>query len=291
MKKFIVLGIGASMFLMSSCVESSQKYKNLQARLDSLTVVHTGQNTEMEGMLADLNEITAGMQSLRDAEHLLTLEAEKENKANSKSKQQMAQLKSDIQALTEAIESYKGQIVKLEKKNKNQSAEFKKLIAGLNAQLEERSQKLAELTKELTEKNQLLFAKTQEAEQLAQNVDALDKETKSQKMTIDEQDQAIHQANYLLGNRKELKEAGVISRQGIFCPPIVSSQAQNADFINIDIRETKNIPLNVKKAKVLSVHPTDSFILEADEDGNLVLKINDENTFWKQTKYLVVMLG
>ena len=203
----------------------------------------------------------------------------------------MAQLKSDIQALTEAIESYKGQIVKLEKKNKNQSAEFKKLIAGLNAQLEERSQKLAELTKELTEKNQLLFAKTQEAEQLAQNVDALDKETKSQKMTIDEQDQAIHQANYLLGNRKELKEAGVISRQGIFCPPIVSSQAQNADFINIDIRETKNIPLNVKKAKVLSVHPTDSFILEADEDGNLVLKINDENTFWKQTKYLVVMLG
>lgn len=291
MKKFIVLGIGASMFFLGSCVESSQKYKDLQARLDSLNVVYTAQNAEMESMFADLNDISAGMQSIRDAEHLLTLQAEKENKAGSKSKQQMAQLKSDIQALTEAIASYKSQISKLEGKNKSQSAEFKRLIANLNAELEDRSQKLDELTRQLTEKNQLLADKTKEAEELAQNVDALDKETKTQRVTITEQDQAIHHANYLLGSRKELKEAGVISRQGIFCPPIVSSQAQNADFISIDVRETKSIPLNVKKAKVLSVHPADSYTLEAGEDGNLILKINDENVFWKQTKYLVVMLG
>lgn len=291
MKKFIVLGIGASMFFLGSCVESSQKYKDLQARLDSLNVVYTAQNTEMESTFADLNDISAGMQSIRDAEHLLTLQAEKENKAGSKSKQQMAQLKSDIQSLTDAIASYKSQISQLEGKNKSQSAEFKRLIANLNAELEDRSQKLDDLTKQLTEKNQLLANKTKEAEELAQNVDVLDKETKTQKVTITEQDQAIHHANYLLGSRKELKEAGVISRQGIFCPPIVSSQAQNADFISIDVRETKSIPLNVKKAKILSVHPADSYVLEAGEDGNLILKINNENAFWKQTKYLVVMLG
>ena len=88
-----------------------------------------------------------------------------------------------------------------------------------------------------------------------------------------------------------MKEAEVISRQGIFCPPIVSSQAQKADFINIDIRETTAIPVNSKKAKLLSVHPADSYTLEAGEDGILVLKITDVTAFWKQTKYLVVMIG
>ena len=60
MKKIVILGIGASMFFLGSCVESSQKYKSLQARLDSLSTVHIMQNSEMESMLADLNDISAG---------------------------------------------------------------------------------------------------------------------------------------------------------------------------------------------------------------------------------------
>ena len=284
MKKIVILGIGASMFFLGSCVESSQKYKSLQARLDSLSTVHIMQNSEMESMLADLNDISAGMQSLRDAERLLTLETINENKANSKSKQQLNQLKKDVQAITEAIASYKEQISKLEGKNKSQSAEFKRLIAGLNAELDQRTQKLNEITKQLA-------VKTEEVANLTENVEALDKANKSQQMTINEQDMAIHQGHYLIGNRKELKEAEVISRQGSFCPPIVSSQAQKANFTDLDIREMKVIPLNSKKAKLLSVHPADSYTLETGEDGNMTLKINDENNFWKQTKYLVVMIG
>ena len=291
MKKIVILGIGASMFFFGSFVESSQKYKSLQARLDSLSTVHIMQNSEMESMLADLNDISAGMQSLRDAERLLTLETINENKANSKSKQQLNQLKKDVQAITEAIASYKEQISKLEGKNKSQSAEFKRLIAGLNAELDQRTQKLNEITKQLAEKNQQLAVKTEEVANLTENVEALDKANKSQQMTINEQDMAIHQGHYLIGNRKELKEAEVISRQGIFCPPIVSSQAQKANFTDLDIREMKVIPLNSKKAKLLYVHPADSYTLETGEDGNMTLKINDENNFWKQTKYLVVMIG
>lgn len=291
MKKIIVLGIGASMFFLGSCVESSQKYKDLQARADSLNHITLAQTQEMESMFADINDITAGMQSLRDAEHLLTLEAEKEKKAGTKSKQQLTQLKNDVQAIKEAIAGYKSQIAKLEGKNKSQSAEFKKMIANLNAELEVRSEKITEITNQLAAANKELAVKLEEVKQLTQNVDSLDKETKGQKMVIAEQDQTLHLANYLIGSRKALKEAEVISRQGIFCPPIVSSQAQKADFVNIDIRETKSIPVNSKKAKVLSSHPADSYTLESGEDGNLILKISDENAFWKQTKYLVVMAG
>ena len=159
------------MFFLGSCVESSQKYKSLQSRLDTLSTVHIMQNSEMESMLADLNDISAGMQSLRDAERLLTLETINENKDNSKSKQQLNQLKKDVQAITEAIASYKEQISKLEGKNKSQSAEFKRLIAGLNAELDQRTQKLNEITKQLAEKNQQLAVKTEEVANLTENDD------------------------------------------------------------------------------------------------------------------------
>lgn len=290
MKKFIVLGISASIFFFGSCVERSQKYKDLLARADSLKGVTVAQNQELESMFADINEITAGMESLREAENLLTLEAEREAKSATKSKQQLAQLKNDVQAITEAIAGYKQQIANLEGKNKNQSAQFKRLIASLNAQLDERAERIAELTEQLAAANKELADKAIEIRQLTQNVDSLNKESKGQKLTIAEQDQALYMGNYLVGSRKALKEAGVITRRGIFCPPVVASQAQKANFVNIDVRETRSIPLNSKKAKVLSVHPEDAYVLEADADGNLVLKINDVNTFWKQSKYLVVMI-
>lgn len=292
MKKFSFLFIGVSaLVLMNSCVENSQKYKDLQAKADSLQTASGVQQVEVEGLLADLNDISAGMQSIREAEHLLALESSGDKLATSRSKQQVTALKNDIRAISEAIGNYKQQIAALDKKNKRQSAEFKKLIAGLNEELELRSTKIQEINRLLAERDKQLAVKQQEIVALTDNVETLNQETTEQKEKIGQQDQLLHAANYLVGTRKELKEAHVISRQGLFCPPIVSSQAQQAAFKTVDVRETKAIALGDKKAKVLSVHPSDSYTLEPDDSGMLVLKIKDENTFWKQTKYLVVMIG
>lgn len=290
MKKFIFVITGLCVLFLSGCVEKSEKYKALQASLDSLNTAYSEQGVEMENVFAGLNDISAGMQSLREAENLLTVQAAQENKAG-KSKQQLAQLRSDIGALSAAIATYKEQIGKLEGANKRQSAEFKKLIAGLNAELELRNQKITEITQQLADKDLLIANKTQEITNLNQNVETLNQKTAAQKETIGKQDQTIHLANYLIGSRKELKDADVISRQGLFCPPIVSSQAQKANFVSIDMREQKSIPLNSKKAKLLSTHDANSYSLEEGEGGMLTLKIKDEGAFWKQTRYLVVMVG
>lgn len=290
MKKFIFVITGLCVLFLSGCVEKSEKYKALQASLDSLNTAYSEQGVEMENVFAGLNDISAGMQSLREAENLLTVQAAQENKAG-KSKQQLAQLRSDIGALSAAIATYKEQIGKLEGANKRQSAEFKKLIAGLNAELELRNQKITEITQQLADKDLLIATKTQEITNLNQNVETLNQETVAQKETIGKQDQTIHLANYLIGSRKELKDADVISRQGLFCPPIVSSQAQKANFVSVDMREQKSIPLNSKKAKLLSTHDANSYSLEEGEGGMLTLKIKDEGAFWRQTRYLVVMVG
>lgn len=291
MKKYLLISLGAALLLMNSCVEKSQKYKNLQARVDSLSTVAATQNQEMETMLAGINDISSGIESLRDAEQILTLEAAKEGKAASRSQQELQRLRLDVQAMTEAIASYRAQIDDLQAKNKTQSAQFQRMIANLKAELAQREERLTALTAELQAANKALALKTAQAQALAHDVDSLDRESQARQQTIAAQDSTLHQAHYLIGSRKALKEAGVISRQGIFCPPIVSLQVENAGFTPLDLRETKSIPLGDKKAKVLSSHPASSYSLEPSGDGTLTLQITDEAAFWHQTRYLVVMVG
>lgn len=292
MRKFIFLAVGTFMlFSLNSCVESSKKYKALQAQLDTLTTSYQVQNEELESMFSGLNEVVAGMQSIREAENILEIESSDKNGAGNKTKKQIAVLREDVKAITDAIAGYKEQVAQLQKKTKNQSAEFKKMVAGFNEELDKRGEKIEEITRLLLEKEKQLGMKNQEIVKLNEDVTSLNQESASQKETISKQDQAIYLAHYLLGSRKDLKQAKVISRQGLFCPPIVSSQAQQADFTSIDLRQMKSIPLQTKKAKILSTHSVDSYKLETGDDGMLTLNIVDENTFWKQTRYLVVMIA
>jgi hypothetical protein len=48
------------------------------------------------------------------------------------------------------------------------------------------------------------------------------------------------------------------------------------------------IPLNANKVRLVTTHPTDSYVIEGDEEK--VLKILKPMEFWSANKYLVVMI-
>ncbi|MDR2129680.1 MAG: hypothetical protein LBP56_00700 [Odoribacteraceae bacterium] len=286
MKKLVLVISVFSFLFLSGCVERSAKYKALQARLDSVQIASNTQVGEIESLLNGLNEISAGMQALREAEQLLVLESSPDQQGNAQGK--IAALKSDLHTLTGAIASYKEQIAKLEASGKRQSAEFRRLIANLKAEVAQKETRINELSAQLAEKERELGLKNAEISNLNKSVADLQQESASQKSTIFAQDKSIHLGHYLLGSKKSLKEKNVVVRKGLFSPLSVSSQVPEAQFTDVDIREVKSIPLNSKKAKVLSLHPTGSYTVTAGADKQLTLTITDVEKFWKQTKYLVV---
>ena len=280
-----------SLLFMGSCkVEQSTQYKALLAKIDTLQTTQRTQHAELESLLAGINDINAGMQSLREAENLLALETAKDQRGNTP-QGKIAAIKGDIQAIRNAIDSYKEQITKLERSGRNQSAELRKLVAQLNEELEKSARKIDQISAQLAEKERELAFKNQQITNLNENISNLQEETIKQKEWLAQQDAGLHLGHYLLGSRKNLRDAEIISRKGIFCPPIVSGQAQRGPFVSIDTREVKNIPLNSKKAKVLSIHPETSYSIVSNPNGMKTLVINDENAFWKQTRYLVVMIN
>lgn len=294
MKKILVLSLLAFVvFSLSSCVESSSKYKALQAQLDSLGTASSTKSAEFEEVFATLNEVENGLKSIRETENILVLQSQKggaEVKENSRE-----QLKADVVAIGEAIQSYKKQIDKLKNDGRIQSSQFKKRLAALTLELESKSVLIADLGRQLEEKDRQLVVKSQQIESLDKtvsnlrdDVSSLSQTASSQKETIANQDVQINTAYYIIGTKAELIAANVMSKGGLFKSAKISYNAEQSAFVKIDIREVKEIQLNAEKAKVLSIHPTGTFTLEPGVSGMQVLKISQPITFWEQTKYLVI---
>lgn len=296
MKKFALLSIIVLITAsLTSCVESSGKYKALKAQLDSLSVAATAKSAEFDDVFATLNEVEEGLKSIRETENILTIQSKGgglEVQANKRE-----QLKSDVAAIGDAIKSYKAQIDKLKRDGRVKSKEFEKRLTALSNELEEKSKLISDLSAQLEEKDAMLKIKTQQiatldeaVATLKQDVSALSTESKSQKETIATQDVQINTGYYIVGSKSDLIAANVMSKGGLFKSAKISYNAEQSVFTKIDIRKVNEINLNAKKAKVLSIHPADSYTLTPDESGLQILKISDALKFWEQTKYLVIQV-
>lgn len=295
MKQFLsLLTVVFILSSLTSCVESSKKYKTLLAQMDSLTLVKDSTSAELEQVFETLNEVENGLKSLREAENILALQTQSGKELTLNTREQM---KSDVAAISEAIAGYKSQIEKLKNENRIKSAEFKKRLDILSMELEEKSVLIADLQKQLEEKDSQLRLKTQQIATLDQavnnlrsDVSSLSQEKEAQKETIATQDQLLNSAFYISGTKDELIAAKVLSKGGLFRSARISYEAEQSAFVKIDIRDVNEINLNAKRAKILSVHPTGTYSVEPDENGMQVIKISSPASFWEQTKYLVIQI-
>lgn len=281
-------------FLMTSCVESSKKYKNLQAQLDSLSIVKDSTTAQLEEVFTTLNEVENGLRNIREAENIITVQSQTGGELTVNAREQMKQ---DVQAIGDAILNYKAQIEKLKSDSRVKSVQFQKRLDALTKELEEKSILVADLSKQLEEKDAQLRVKTQQIATLDQavsnlrsDVASLSQEKDLNKETITTQDQLLNTAFYIAGSKEELINSRVLSKGGLFRSAKISYEAEQSAFVKIDIRNITDINLNAKKAKVLSVHPTGTYSLEADANSMLVLRISSPKAFWEQTKYLVIQI-
>lgn len=276
-----------------SCVEHSGKYKELKAQLDSLQREYGIQSDELDEVFAVLNEVEQGLQSIRESENIITVQAQSKEGLNvpAGSKERV---KSDMQAISKAIEQYKEQIEKLKRDNRIQSAQFQKRLSAISAELEKKSELIESLTARLNEKDVQLAVKTEQiasldmvVSNLKEEVEALSKNRDELKEKVASQDRELYSVYYIVATKAQLIEAGVLTKGGLFKSAKVSYQSEQSSFVRIDYREITSINTNAGRAKVLSVHPGDSYSLEKI-NGEVILSISNPERFWEQTKYLVI---
>jgi uncharacterized coiled-coil protein SlyX len=193
----------------------------------------------------------------------------------------IAESNDKIDKLNKQIRNYKLQNTKLEKltaKFTEQLAEHEKSIASLKEELAAKNFELADLNKQLADVRFESGWNKSVAEKVGQEAEKYKKD--------------MNTAYYAKGSKADLKEDGIIAAKGgvigIGRTEVVKGDVKPENFTKIDIRETKTIPVNAKKARLVSIHNTESY--EFQKEGEMIasLEIKNPEEFWKQSKFMVL---
>lgn len=248
---------------------------------------------EMSDYLSIVNEIDNSLIEIKKAEGMIDASMHAEGRSK---EQQRDEILANIATLNDLIQKNKSLVNELNKKLKGKDLKIKELdekIALLNEQLAQKESDLAALKSELeTAKFQITNLNTELAS-VTTAKELLEEQNDAQAQVIAEQTDAINTAYYISGTYKELKELGIVDKEGGFIGIGTNKNlVDNFDasaFTRIDIRKFKELPLNSKSAKVITTHTTDSYTLVEGDKEIEELVIENPEEFWKSSKYLVVL--
>lgn len=253
-----------------------------RAQTDSLRQVISQKDNEINDMMGTLTEIQDGFNEINAAENRVTI-AKGGERAN---KEQ--QIRENIQFIAKTMKHNRELIAKLRNQLKQSSVKgdaLKNTLESLSKQLEEKDKQLQQMRAELDAKDIHITELDEAINNLHTNVNNLANESSKKSQVINSQDKQLNTAWFVFGTRKELKEQRIIEGD-----KVLQSNFNKNYFTKIDIRVDKEIKLYSKYAKLLTMHPSSSYILQRDANKQYTLKITNPEIFWSTSKYLVILV-
>ena len=249
---------------------------------DSLNDVIAQKDSEINEMMGTLNDIEEGFRLINEAENRVAL------LKNGEGTSKKQNLKENIQFIAERMKLNRELIAKLQKQLESSTlkgGQLKKTIDNLTAQLEEKDKQLLALREELDKKDIHISELDETIGNLNTNVSNLSADNQQKAETINAQDKQLNTAWYVFGTKKELKGQHILEGG-----KVMNGNFNKNYFTKVDIRNTTEIKLYSKSAKLLTAHPASSYSLTHDASKQYVLRITNPQIFWSTSKYLVVLV-
>ncbi len=274
----------------ASCHNYKEDAEKLQTQVDSLQVITEQKDSTIDAFIGDFNEIQSNLDSIKKLEEMLSVPAEPSQQLSARQKDKIL---NDIASINALLRDNQDLIASLRTRLNNSS--FK------SGKLQEMVNDLEELTKNLqtkvSEKDTEIANLNEDIQQKSENINMLNDqltqmEDLSQKQldSLKRLDINLNKGYYVVGSVNELKDEGIVEREGgilgIGSTPVVSETFTRDDFNEVDIRNFNFLPLNSRKADVISVHPADSYHITGENADTLY--VDKPGEFWSASKYLVV---
>lgn len=279
-----------SVVILVSCGQHKKEIERMQAKQDSLEQLDVQKDASILEFMSAMNEIQANLDSIKAIEKIVSVQTSSGSEMKPDAKKRII---AEIGEINRLLQKNKELSASLQGKLRNSNlkiAEFEKMVAGLNKQMAEKDTALADMSRELNRLNidvaglnERIQTMTTENEQMIMQKD----------QAIEEQTNAMNTAYYAFGTKKELTDKNVIEKEGGILgigKTIKLKKDFNRDyFMKVDIRDFKELPLNAKKAQVVTVHPAGSFHLTGSKKVESLV-IDQPEDFWKASKYLLVVV-
>ncbi|MGN0280767.1 MAG: TMF family protein [Prevotella sp.] len=143
--------------------------------------------------------------------------------------------------------------------NNMSSASSAKIICFYKRQLDEKDHMIAQLREELNDKNVDISKLTQRVAALNSDVSNLSQKNKEQEEVMIMQDNIMNECYVMMGTKKELQKAGIISPSGLFKTKQLNVSDFNPDALNkVDFRHFTEVAINGRNPVILTQMPTGS---------------------------------
>ncbi|MFZ1685872.1 MAG: hypothetical protein WAU70_00505 [Flavobacteriales bacterium] len=273
----------ASLFMLAACFAACQEdptqsepYKQLETEHQQTQAVVVEKDSTINELFGAFNRIGDNLRMIREKQGLLAA-----NDSNAESGVDVEQrMVAELQSIDALLAENKDLIARMRKEAKSGNkryAELQRTVDELERSLNDKNTEIAAIKEELSSTNSslaTLISMYRDKDQLATD-----------------QQSELNTAWYCVGTAKELRENGVLTKEGgligIGKVDKLNTAALNKDwFKKVDITETTEIPIMAKKAKLVTTHPAGSYTLEGAVDK---LRITDAVAFWSMSKYLVIV--
>jgi len=283
-RHFILIGL---VFLLIACNQKEKRQIDLLTKEnEALRSESQSKDSTINQFFLLLNEIEQNLAEVKQRQQVISKNAIQSSELKDDVREQIDQ---DIQTINELMDKNRKTIAYLNRKLKESNlkiAEFERMLAQTVQQIEDRDAEILELKEKLTTLNFSI-------ETLNAKLDTLTETNIELSHKVDKQTEVINSAWYAFGTKKELLENKIIDKTGGFLG-IGKSTKMKADFDNsyftkVDVSQTKSIDLFVKKAKLITTHPTDSYQIVYGQNGGVdKIEIINPDKFWSASKYLVI---
>ena len=286
--KYLVLILMVTTFM--SCHNYKQDTVRLQTQVDSLEALTVKKDSSITIFLNDFTDIQVRLDSIKKMETVLDVSgSEKGIKSNQKEK-----ILVDIATINGLLKDNKESIANLKRRLRNSGLKSGKLEALVN-DLEKRSNSLEDNLKQrdtqIAQLNKKIGEQVKDIESLDGQIVEIEEKSELMKEQLQIQEATLNKGYYAVGTVHKLKDEGVVEKEGgilgIGSVPVMSNDFAQNEFSKVDIRNFHYLPLDSRKAKVISVHPADSYHLSGSADRD-TLYVDNPGEFWSASKYLVV---
>ena len=281
-----------SVVVLVSCGQHKKEIARMQSKQDSVAALNVQKDNSILEFMGAMNEIQSNLDSIKTVEKIVSVQTAPGTELKAEAKKRIIE---DIAQINKLLEKNKELVNSLQGKLRNSNlkiAELEKMIDNLTKQVGDKDAEIAVLKQDLEKLHVDVAGLNQKIVTITSENEAAIKE---KNQTIEAKTNELNTAYYAFGIKKELTEKNVIEKEGGVLgmgKTLKMKKDFNRDyFMKIDIREFKQLPLNTKKAKLVTYHPDGSyhFTMTAKKTvENLVIDKPEE--FWKASKYLLIVV-
>ncbi len=292
-KTGIILSIILGILVIVAVIEIISVNKNFKNQKE-VNASLSAENQKLSGNLADRDSLMNDMMATFDQiENDLSVIKQKRNIISIQSNdpefrqdKKQAILK-DIQMMNSLLDESKTRIASLSKRLKESGLK----IAGLEEKINLLAASMDARDADINNLKRFLEEKDFKMAEMNKNLDSLQVVQVKSQNVIQEQENEINKAFFVYGTYKELKEKGLVVKEGgLIKRKSLQEDLDDSKFTQIDINEVTSIPIHAKKMELITEHPKSSYNL-VEENGEIAyLEIENPKEFWKISKYAVVEL-